>query len=192
MYVFFNKIFTGTLQKGHPRQKAKVAVVVKCGKSKSTHAESKMSGVPQSGEKILMKTGTIAKCAPQSPKLRSRRKKITYNGDSIAVASESSIIEGKAKKRDKSVSKSSNRLVRRLELNKTTKAKQSPMDNAETKVYCSCLSQTSPQIHPVSRFSQISNVQVRPSYTSGLRPPAPARGLPRKVSGIARLSLGIA
>ena len=134
VYVFFNKIFTGTLQKGHPRQKAKVAVVVKCGKSKSTHAESKMSGVPQSDEKIPTKTGTIARCAPQSPRIRSGRKKIPNNGDSIAGVSESSTIDGKAKKRDKSVSKSSNRLVRRLELNKTTKAKQSPMDNTETPV----------------------------------------------------------
>ena len=165
---------------------AKVAVVVKCGKSDSTHAESKMSGVPQSDEKIPTKTGTIARCAPQSPRIRNRGKKITNDGNSIAGATESSTIDGKAKKRDKSVSKSSNRLVRRLELNQTTKAKPIPMDNTETKVYCSCLSQTCAQIHPVSEFSQISNVQVRPSYTSGLRPPAPARGLPRKVSGIAR------
>lgn len=183
MYVFPNKIFTGTLQKGQPRQMAKVAVVVKCGKNNSTHAESKMSDVPQNGEKIPAKTGTIARCAPQSP---SRRKKITNNGDSIAGAPESSTIGGKAKKRDRSVSKSSNRLVRRLELNKTTKAKTLPMDNTETLVCCSCLSQTSSQIHPVFRFLQFYNLQVRPSYTSGLRPPAPARGLPRKVSGIAR------
>ena len=113
---------------------AKVAVVVKCGKSNSTHAQSKVSGLPQSDEKVPLKTGTIARCAPQSPRIRSRRKKITNNGDSIAGASESSTIDGKAKKRDKSVSKSSNRLVRRLELNKTTKAKTLPMDNTETPV----------------------------------------------------------
>ena len=176
----------GTLQKANPRQMANVAVVVKSGKSNSTHAQSKLSGFPQSDEKIPTKTGTIARCAPQSPRIRNRRKKITNDGNSIAGATESSTIDGKAKKRDISVSKSSNRLVRRLELNQTTKAKQTPMDNTETKVYCSCLSQTCAQIHPVSEFSQFSNVQVRPSYTSGLRPPAPARGLPRKVSGIAR------
>ena len=59
---------------------AKVAVVVKCGKRNSTHAESKISGVPHSDEKIPTKTGTIARCAPQSPKIRSRRKKITNKG----------------------------------------------------------------------------------------------------------------
>ena len=117
---------------------AKVAVVVKCGKNNSTHALSKMSGVPQVGEKIPAKTGTTAKCAPQSPKLRSRRKKMPNNGDSIAGASESSTIGGKDKERDKSVSKISNRLARRLELNKTTKARTLPMDNTETPVCCSC------------------------------------------------------
>ena len=142
----------GTLQKANPRQMAKEAVAVKCGKRNSTHAESKMSGLPQSDEKIPTKTGTIARYAPQSPRIRSRGKKISDNGDSIAGASESSIIDGKAKKRDKSVSKSGNRLVRRLELNKTTKTKQHQKDNTETKVYCSCLSQTCAQIHPVSEF----------------------------------------
>ena len=142
----------GTLQKANPRQMANVAVVVESGKSNSTHAQSKMSGFPQSDEKIPTKTGTIARCAPQSPKLRSRGEKISDNGDLIAVASESSIIDGKAKKRDKSVSKSSNRLVSRLELNKTTKTKQPPKDNTETKVYCSCLSQTCAQINPFSGF----------------------------------------
>ena len=131
---------------------AKVAVVVKGDKSDSTRAESKMSGLPQKDEKIPTKTGTIARYAPQSPRIRSRGENISDNGDLIAVASESSIIDGKAKKRDKSVPKSGNRLVRRLELNKTTKTKQPPKDNTETKVYCSCLSQTSAQINPFSGF----------------------------------------
>ena len=174
------------MQKANPRQMANVAVVVKSGKSNSTHAQSKLSGFPQSDDKIPTKNGTIARYAPQNPRIRSRGKKISDNGNFIAGASESFIIDGKAKKRDKSVSKSGNRLVRRLELNKTTKAKTLPMDNTETLVCCSCLSQTSSQIHPVFRFLQFYNLQVRPSYTSGLRPPAPARGLPRKVSGIAR------
>jgi len=41
------------------------------------------------------------------------------------------------------------------------------------------------------RPPQTTSGLVRPSYSSGLRPPAPARGAPRKVSGIARPPGGI-
>ena len=155
-------------------------------------AIAKVAKSAKSAQQSSTQPNTPSGSAPQSPKIGEKTERVFAEQNTNFGKTPHSPKLG-ARKSGASVPKGGGRLIRKLELSKTaTKSPKTPAPgNSEPDPNATTVQSDgfSPAFHGffARGFNNYVVFQVRPSYTSGLRPPAPtSRGAPRKVSGIAR------